>query len=144
MYQTLLVVPESKKAKLLESNLIKSVKYSKDFDKNNISEIIVQYFGSGGGEESGTRSIINLNEHGEPIYLYGVDYYTNEGVWGQNVATYRMEKVSWEFIDLNGDNIEDLKETHISHQGRDKKKPIENKIVSHFIFVKGKYTEVKK
>lgn len=137
-FQTALVRPIIGEARVLEGTIIKIVDAIYDLDNDKVYELVVSNIDSGQGTEIGRRAIVQI-DNWHPVILHERPFQTNEGAWGKKDARYHGEQYLWEFADLNGDGVLDLKETAFIDTGRDKLPPITKITVKEYLYIKGKF-----
>ncbi len=102
----LLYIPTSKKLCDLSNQSLEPINVH-DFDKNGVSEIESQSSGLGQGDMETISKIYQLDEC-EPIILREATSTDNAGAVGEDSPEYKSVNYTWEFLDLNGDDIDDL------------------------------------
>lgn len=137
-FQTALVRPQIGESRVLEGTIIKKVDAIYDLDNDKVYELVVSNIDSGQGTEIGRKAIIQINGW-KPVILHERPFKTNEGAYGRKDARYHSEQYLWEFTDLNGDGILDLKETSFIETGRKKMSPITKSEVKEYLYINGKF-----
>jgi hypothetical protein len=103
-----------------------------DFNHDGVSEVESACIGSGQGSIQGKRAIVQIDGW-TPIIRYQADFYTG-GYYDEQDDRYGAKSVSWQFVDIDGDKVDDLIETVTIEQGRDNKEPVITKSRYKFVF----------
>ncbi len=118
---TLLYIPTTKKICDLSNQSLDPI-HVHDFDKNGISEIVSESSALGQGYMETISKIYQLDEC-EPLILKEIESTDNEGAVGEDSPEYKSVNSTWEFRDLDGDNIDDLIEITTINDGVKNIKP---------------------
>jgi len=104
-----------------------------DFNHDDISEVESACSASGQGTTAGTKSIVQFDGW-NPIVLHKAEFGDDEGFYGKQDYRYYSTSVVWQFVDIDGDKVDDLIETITNEQGRQRRKPIITKSRYKFVF----------
>jgi len=108
-----------------------------NFNHDGISEVESACSGSGQGTVQGKKAIVQFDGW-TPIIRYQADFYTG-GYYGEQDDRYGAKSVSWQFVDIDGDKVDDLIETVTLEQGRNNREPVVTKSRYKFVFKNNKF-----
>jgi hypothetical protein len=108
-----------------------------DFNHDGISEVESACSGSGQGTMQGEKTIVQFDGW-NPVILYRADFYIG-GYYGEQDDRYGAKSVSWQFVDIDGDKVDDLIETVTLEQCRNNKEPVVTKSRYKFVFKNNKF-----
>jgi hypothetical protein len=108
-----------------------------DFNHDGVSEIESGSVGSGQGVVNGRKAIVQFKGW-NPVILYQIYFYIG-GYYGVEDSRYSAKLVSWKFVDINGDKVDDLIETVTIEKGRNDQKPIATQSKYKFVFRRNKF-----
>ncbi len=147
-----IVFPEKKQAKEISDNDMTSSAFSDienvyDFDKDGVSEVEFSSFASNRGIGFKSYYIVQFDE-ANPIILHETKLSENSGCCGEKEdrecgGECDIPEISWKFIDINQDGIQDLIEEKTIQKGPDMDHLTTTKETAYYIFQNKKYTQVK-
>ncbi|MGZ3236827.1 MAG: hypothetical protein ACXU8A_05560 [Burkholderiaceae bacterium] len=109
-----------------------------DFAKSGVSEVVTTSIASGGGSTDGAQSIVQF-QGWKAIVLHSIRFGNNEGEWGKQDKRYWSKSVSWKFVDLDNNGIDDLVETITIEKGRKNTEPLKTTVTHKYLFKNNRY-----
>ncbi len=143
----IMVRPTKKQARELaergEFCFFDKIKSIYDFDHDGVSEVELSGFALMNGTSEDHYYLAQFNGF-EPIILHQADFYNNLGCCGPggDCGECKVQNVSWKFVDLDGDGVDDLVEEVVTKQGPSEDKLTETKTTTSYLFKNKKFIKV--
>jgi hypothetical protein len=115
-----------------------------DFDHDGVSEVELSFIWAAQGT-SGTGRYLVQFDGWKPIILHEAQFSENTGCCGDEEGSCdecHYEDVSWKFVDLDGDGVDDLVEEMTTKQGPSEDKLTTTKNISYYLFKNKKFIKV--
>lgn len=148
----IMVRPEKKQAREVTAfpghveiqGVFKHIRHVYDLDHDGISEVELSNFVSGQGYGESSYSIVQF-DNWTPVILHKTDFSENSGCCGSEKGSCgecHYEDVSWKFVDLNGDGVDDLVEEITTKQGQSEDRLTTTKKNNYYLFKNKKFIKV--
>jgi hypothetical protein len=122
----------------------KDIEQVYDLDHDGVSDVVFSSYSGAYGETGSSYSIVEF-VNWNPIILHQIEFFENSGCCGgEKSCRYEChyEDVSWKFVDLDGDGVDDLVEEMTTKQGPSEDKLTETKTTTYYLFKNKKFIKV--